>query len=122
MADTLDPGQLQVEIERGAERLETASEGLYRAIKDHEEKEQEWERLRLQEVARIVHEAKEKGERVPGEDVRNAMVMQTHATSDAYLNHVVAKAHAEALEKSSRLLAASVNARQTLLKVMRGAS
>lgn len=109
----LDLGVLEREIEQGAERLELAADRLYDATKRFEDAEAAWDKKRLLEYARLYHEMNGK---VPGEEVRLGLVLELHGDSDEYLEFIAAKAESEALDKRYRALAASVNARQSLLK------
>lgn len=112
----VDRGSLELQVEDGADRLEEAAETLYKATKRFEEAEAKWDRKRLLEIARIYHDCKNEGDRLPGEDVRTALIMEIHGESPEYLEFIAAKAENEALDKRFRALSASVNARQSVLR------
>lgn len=117
-AESLDVGQLQVDLEQGAERLEKAAEALYGATLAYEKAEEAWERVRLLELANIYEEHERQGKRMPNERVQNGLVLRTFATDEVYITFRETKAAKEALDVRYRALAAATSARQSLLKAM----
>jgi Asp-tRNA(Asn)/Glu-tRNA(Gln) amidotransferase A subunit family amidase len=111
---TFDRGQVEVEVEQGAERLETAAETLYKATVRFEKAEEAWERIALIEEARVAQAIDTYGK--TSERTRRGLVLKAYQSSDVYLEFVAAKAESNALDKRYRALAAAVNARQSLLK------
>lgn len=114
----LDIGKLEVAVEDGGNRLEEAAESLYKATLRFEKAEAAWEKLVLLAEAKLIVDAERKGERIPGERTRLALIMQVLGGDDEYLEYVAAKAENNALDKRYRALAAAVNARQSLLRRM----
>jgi hypothetical protein len=112
---SFNPGLTTVKVDEGAERLEKAADQLYDATKRYEDAEAAWDKKRLLEYARLYHQLNGK---VPGEEVRLGLVLELHGDSEEYLEWIAAKAEVEALDKRYRAFAASVSARQSLLKVM----
>lgn len=112
---SLDPGATQVAIDEGAERLEEAADAVHKAITAEGKAEHAWQRARLLCLAHLYRDG---GGKLPAQDIREAVAQQEHSEEwDAYF---IAKYQREAVEKSSRLLAAAINARQSLLRA-RGA-
>lgn len=113
-----DRGNLEREIEDGADRLETASEKLYKAIQRFENAEEAFDfmmaDLRIQ--ADLAHQS-EHG-RLPSQDRRQDMALTTlkREHEDTYVEFFVAKADVESLQARYRALEKAVNARQSVLR------
>ena len=111
---SLDPGAAQVAIDEGADRLEKAADALYDATVKAGNAELEFQRARLMFLAGLHR----KMDRLPAQDIRDALVKE--AVGEVWDAFYIAKYEQEAIEKRYRALAASVNARQSLLRA-RGA-
>src|SRR4051812_11962991 len=108
----MELGELMNAVEDGAERLEKASDKLYKAIKDAGEAERAYEQRFEQELLTIYHAAKRAGERMPAEDVRRAIAHE-NVDDGIYAAHLMAKAELAALEKLFRGVEKAVSARQS---------
>jgi hypothetical protein len=109
-----DRGNVERQIEQGADALEEMADELYEATKGFEEKEAKWERHALIAEARIAQDEDQYGK--TSERVRRGLVLETFREKPVYLEYVAARAQAHALDKKHRALAAAVNARQSLLR------
>lgn len=114
-----DPGALISAVEEGSARLEAAADQLHNAVVKYERAEADYERALQMQLIVIYHRAKESGERMPAEDVRNALAHQA-INNEIYAEYLSAKAEKEALQVRYRALQASVSARQSVLKALTG--
>jgi hypothetical protein len=114
----LDRGNIEREIEEGADRLERASEKLYQAIQRFERAEEAFDYkmadLRIQ--ADLAHQSEHK--KLPSQDRRQDMALTTlrREHEDTYVEFFASKADVEALQARYRALEKSVNARQSVLR------
>lgn len=105
------------QVEGGADRLEAAADGLYRATKQAAEAEAVYDEAYEKELLTIYHEAKRAGDRMPAEDVRRAIAHE--ALDDGiYAAHLLAKAELAAGEKLMKGLLAATSARQSVLRAL----
>jgi hypothetical protein len=116
---TFDPGQLMAAVDDGATRLEKAAGAYHDAVLEHERAEALYERDFQKKLLVVYHRAKDSGERMPAEDIRRAMAHEL-VDAEVYADFLEAKAKREALAVRYRALAASVSARQSLLKSLSG--
>ena len=114
-----DPGQVMSDVEKGATRLETAADEYSKIIQRFEEAENIFEMERAKQRTRIYEEAVQRGEKVPAEDVRDALSLQA-VPQDVRVLYAAAKATKEAQAVRFRALLAAVSARQSLLKALGG--
>jgi hypothetical protein len=116
----VDPGIVMQEVEDGAGRLEAAADAMYESTLRYEKAEAAYERATQTEIVRVYHDSKKRGERPPAEDLRKALA---HAAIEPgiYEEFLAAKAELAARTSRYRALAASVSARQSLLRSFQGA-
>lgn len=106
-----DQGQLDQDVEKGAERLEKAADLIYQAVIEAGEAEAKYKAAEMTELKRL--EIEQDG-KMPASDLRQARIFPK--LSEEFYTYVHTKTKQEALEKSTRLHAAVLNARQSLLK------
>lgn len=112
-----DPGQIMSEVEAGATRLETAADTYSEIVQEFEEAENAFEMDRAKHRTRIYEEAVTRGDKVPAEDVRDALSLQA-IDPEIRLRYAEARARKEAQAVRFRALLAAVSARQSLLKAL----
>jgi hypothetical protein len=119
----VDPLQVMGEVEEGAGALEKASASMYRATLAFEQAEARLERELQKEIVRIYNDSKRAGERPPAEDLRRALALDALERREPglYQNFLATKARLAARTSRYRGLAASVSARQSLLRSFQGA-
>jgi len=111
----LSPGPLMDAVEKGAGRLEKASDDLYRAVKAAQQAEHAYEQQFEKELLTIYNDSQRKGERMPAEDVRRA-IAHKNVDDKVYAQHLLAKAELAAQEKLFKGIEKAVSARQSVLR------
>lgn len=115
---SLDPVDVMVAIDSDAALLDQASKDLYDSIRAVATAEREYEHARSVKLIELMDEYRQAGERLPAEDLRNALV---HKRIDKrlYGDWLSAKARADALRASTRAKENALSARQSLLSTLR---
>jgi hypothetical protein len=115
---SFDPGTVMSEVEDSASRLEKAADVYSAAVERFEEAE---ERFEL-EMARARLRADGMSDKLPSQDRRQDQALRyVHDLSTGtYTEYFAAKADKEAQAVRFRALAASVSARQSLLRALSG--
>lgn len=116
--DVSSPHELMAQIEADAHSLDAGGRQLATAIRRSVDVTQAYEIAFESEKIRIYNAAKMSGERMPAEDIRNAIAHKAvdHAV---YARFLTSQAEIEALKAWTRTVAAALSARQTLLNVLR---
>lgn len=109
------PAEVMAFLTDGAAEMDQIGKDLEAAYLRLGEAEADWEEERDAALLEIVDEYARKAERLPGEDVRNALVRQ-RVGGDRYRAYRRAKREAEGLEKKSRKLETAITARMSTLK------
>jgi hypothetical protein len=120
---SFDPGQVMSEVEDSASRLEKAADVYSAAVERFEKAEQEYEfeMAKARMYADSTSMDPKTGRRPSQErrhDVALTLVQREH--SGVYTEYFAAKADKEAQAVRFRALAASVSARQSLLRALSG--
>jgi hypothetical protein len=120
---SFDPGQVMSEVEDSAGRLEKAADVYSAAVERFEEAEQAYELAMAK--ARIdadFHISTQTGKH-PSQDRRQDQALRAvqREQTETYTEYFAAKADKEAQAVRFRALAASVSARQSLLRALSGA-
>lgn len=119
MTDSLSsPHELMSAIDAAARSLDAGGRRLAQAIQKLSTHEQNYEKARQDALITIYHDAKESGQRMPAEDVRQALAHR-QVPNEVYGAFLAAKAEVDALKAWCRVTEASLSARQTLLNVMK---
>jgi hypothetical protein len=115
---SFDPGQVMSEVEEGAARLEKAADVYSKAVLRFEKAEQDFEL----EMAKARLRADGQSAKLPSQDRRQDTALRyVHdLCTSVYVEYFAAKADKEAQAVLYRALAASVSARQSLLKALSG--
>lgn len=116
---TFDPVATVEAVDRGAEEIERAAADLAKAIHDKEVAEHAYLQAKEVELIKIYDAAKKAGERLPAEDVRQALAHR-NLPEGVYKTHLVTKAAADGAEKLFRAKMQAVSARQSVLKALGG--
>jgi exonuclease VII small subunit len=113
---SFDPGKILEDVERGSERLEKAAATYHKAVERFEVAEEEFEIA----MAKARVQADVNAEKLPSQDRRQdlALIAVQRDQAGVYVEYFAAKADKEAQAVLYRALAASVNARQSLLKAL----
>lgn len=107
-----------VSIDRSAASLDDGGRKLAKSISRLGDLERDYNRAVECALIKLYDQAKRTGERLPAEDVRQALA-HAEVPSDIYGAFLSAKAEVDAGKAWLRSLEAAVNARQSLLKAMR---
>lgn len=116
MGEAFDPLTVMRAVEDGAEKLTKLSDQMAQAIRDAAECETAYESAFEKELLRIYHDSRQRGERMPAEDVRRALAHEA-VEDGVYAAFLMSKANLAATDKQMKALSAAVSARQSLLKV-----
>ncbi len=114
----LNPVELINTIARDARRLDEGGRRLANAIQQLADREREYRKSVEDARIRIYHDSKESGERMPAEDIREALAHR-QIPSAVYSEFLAAKAEVDALKAWTRTVEHSVSARQSLLAALR---
>jgi uncharacterized protein YigA (DUF484 family) len=103
-------------VETGASKLADAADKYHDAVKRFEEAEEEFEREMAK--GRLAADSQMPGGKLPSQDRRQDLALTAlhREQPEVYVEFFAAKAHKEAVAVKYRALAASVSARQSLLK------
>ena len=107
------PATIMVFLEEKAIEIDDLGKQLEAAHLELGDAEMVWEEARDGALLEIVD--RYAGERLPAEDVRNAMVRK-RVGFEAYSNYRQAKRRCEGMEKHGRMLDTAISARQTTLR------
>jgi hypothetical protein len=116
--ETVNPVALIEQINRDARRLDSGGRRLASAIKELSELETDYRKHVEEARIRIYHDSKESGERMPAEDIRDALAHR-QIPSDVYAKFLTARAEVDALKAWTRTVEHAVSARQSLLAALR---
>lgn len=114
---TVNPAALMAAIDADAKRLDEATKKLAEAITDLSEFQADYDAAKNAAMLTVLHEYEGKGERLPAEDVRAALVAQL-VDGLVYKQWLAAKATVDAGKAWCRSRETIISARQTLLKTL----
>lgn len=117
---SFDVGAIQRQVDAGATELEELGEQLEAAIYAFGEAEHAYQLAYEKDLIRQRIEAKESGERLPAEDVRQAIAHQ-HVSVDVRTTYEVRKAMVDGIRARARATENAISARQSLLRTLTGA-
>jgi hypothetical protein len=116
--DVTSPYALIAEIDRNAREIDAGGRTLAKAIVEFAKVTQVYEAAIESEKIRIFDAAKNAGERMPAEDIRNAIAHRA-VDSGVYARYLAKLAEIDALKAWTKTLASAMSARQSLLAAMR---
>lgn len=114
---SVNPADLLTAIDTDAKRLDEATKKLAEAITDLSDRQADYDAEKNKAMLTVLHEYEGKGERLPAEDVRAALVAQ-QVDSLVYKQWLAAKATVDAGKAWCRSRETIISARQTLLKTL----
>lgn len=107
-------------LEEKAIEIDDLGKALEEAHINLGDTEAAWEKAKDEALLDIVHEHTGRGERVPAEDIRLAMV-RARCGFEVYADYRKAKRLCEGLEQHARKMETAISARQSTLKGMQEA-
>jgi hypothetical protein len=116
--DLASPYELMAQIQRDARDLDQGGRQLARSIRELGAVEHKYKAALESQLITIFHEYKEKGERMPAEDIRNALAHK-QVNPAIYAAYLTKTAEVEALRSWTRTTASALSARQSLLACLR---
>lgn len=114
----MDAGRVMGQIDAGASALDTAGKEIGKAITEAAEAELAYREALEVALLKIREDFRDRGERLPAEDLRNALAHQG-MDRRLYGEHIRTKARVDALRSYVRALESELSGRQSLLAAMK---
>ena len=118
MKDLSSPHELMAQIEADARSLDSGGRQLAKSIQKLSGLEQKYQAAVQSALIEMYHVAKEGGERLPAEDVRQALAHR-QVPKEIYGSYLAGKAEVDALRAWCRTMESALSARQSLLSALR---
>lgn len=112
------PYELMSAIEADARGLDAGGRQLAKAIKQLGDLERDYEKAVQDALITLYHDAKERGDRLPAEDIRKAL-SHRQVPAPVYGAFLAKKAEVDALKAWTRTVESSLSARQSLLNALK---